>query len=1168
MNLDFLIIIFLFILSLAMFSVLALILLRGIRAKKSTKTERLLKKFKDLPDPLKYDGAPIPNDFVKRLKSIGEVSHIELVLDRFAELKGQPRSHFRDLYDASGVTDRYLGLLKDSKSWKQRAFAAEKLGQIGSHRSVLELISVVKNVKDEDEDVRGASLRALGRIKDKRAIPFLIEALGYPETWLPSRIAEVLFNIGEEAIEPLKDELRNYRSENRRTWAAEILGWLDAKSSVYLLIEALSDISPEVRAKAAGALGKIRDEKAVTKLCEILISDPVPFVRVRISQALGAIGHPAVIDYLINVLKDPEWWVRVRAVEALEQLGDRAVPSLLVSLEDEDKEVRRRSAMALEQIGYVERLLEEYGQEKYRPSLRKTLFLVTQAGVIESITDKLIRSEDHLKKRIVRLLGEARVKEASGPLLELLADTSEWTLKSRIIECLGRLGTKEAIPSLIDCLRNREFWVRKSAVEALGLLGAKNVEDDIVGILNDPSSYARESALTALSRLRITKYREKVESLLVDPSPRVRIAALKYIRETGIPSDRKKIVELLSDISEGVRLEALRYFSEVADETVLSNAITLLRFGSDDIRSEIIEYIKQIRPLSFQEVLGLIDTERLQAEALSALIDIASVINDNKASDFIIKFTSDSNPSLRSRSYHALSLHRSKGHKEILGKGLCDPSETVRMAVLTGIALNPNEKLLEQAKGLFRDPDYNVRATLAFAIGASSNSTYKTILIEMLDDHSVRVVAAALLSLASFDDPIVLDTVLSRKNIRQIRDEVKEITNDCRFESIVETMRSRAQESNSLEVELLLVKDEKAFAQNLEETIKGALDPEIRLKAMEMLKIIAPGDMFIFVLAVMKRDPSPQVRVKAMELLTSMDRHDEAISALSLMLLDPALEVRIRATDLLGQYKQPEALEALLHALDTSDREFREAVTTSLSKMLIEDSDRVGDLIKRVPESKMRKVGMTWLMGKTRKRGAMKFLIGLLEDDDPDVRASAVGALGKFKKKQLVKHLGRVLYDPNERVRAAAVNAISLIGGDEAFELIETSLKDIDEFVRVRAVVGLAKLDPERSIAVLMRRLHDFLELQPCVNGVKFATGFSYDSSVTNDPLAKSIVEELCPEADMLKDLRSSPDKDKRLHAIRVLSLVRAGAASDLKRIAIKDPSPEVRRQARKCMAE
>lgn len=1168
MQIDLLIFITIILISGILLSILVLILLRSITGRKVKKAEMLIKEFKDLTDQSADSTGSFPDDYVKRLKSLRDVSHVELILDRLCELKEQHKSRFCDLYDATGVTDHYVGLLKNSKSWKQRAFAAEKLGEIGSPDAVPELVSVVKDTKDEDEDVRGTALRALGKIRDKRAIPFLIEALGYPETWLSDRIAEVLFTIGEEAIEPLKGVFKNDRSEKRRMWAAEILGWLEAKSAVYLLIEALSDVSPEVRGKVAGALGKIPDEKAISRLCEILISDPVPFVRVRASQALGAIGHPVIIDYLINVLKDPEWWVRVRAVEALEQFGDKAVSSLLVALEDEDEEVRRRSAMALERIGYVEKIIDEYGQKEYNPGLRKTIFLVVQTGVIESITDKLIHSEPQLKKRIVRILGEAHVTAASGSLLELLEKTSEWTLKSRVIQCLGRLGIREAIPSLINCLKNGELWVRKTAVEALGLVGTADLGDEIVGILDDPSPYARESALSALSRLQITAYQEKVQNLLADPAPRVRSAAIRHIRETGIPVDKEKMVDLLSDSAEEVRLEVMRYFSDNADAAVLSHIVNLLRFGSNRIRSEIVHYIRQIKPSDFQVILDSVDIDQLPVEALSTLIDIASAINDDSVSDFLIRYTTNAEPLLRSEACYALSLHGSEKHQKILGRALSDPSELVRIAILKGIALNPNKQLLELAGGRFEDPDMNVRTALALAIGASSDPKYKQILITMLDDHSVRVEAAALFSLASFDDPVVLETVQSKKNISRIKDEVKAITSDNQFEMIVEIIRSRARESDNLAVEMLLVKDEKGFAQNLEGTIKVTLDPETRLKAMEMLKIIATGDMFIFVLGIMKKDPSPRIRIKAMELLTSMDRDAEAISALSPMLIDPVLEVRNKAADSLGQYKRPEALEALLHVLDTSDRQFREAVTSSLSRMLMEDYDRLADLIKGVPESKWRKIGMAWLMGKTRQAGAMKFLKGLLEDDEPDVRASAVGALAKFNKKQLVKTLGKVVYDPNERVRSAAINAISTIGGNEAFELVEASLKDIDAFVRVRAAVGLAKLDPERSIAVLTGRLKEFPELRSCISGIKFAAGLSYDASVRQDPLSTRIVEEMCPETDMLKDLRSSPDKDKRLHAIRVLSLVRPELSSLVGEITQKDPSSEVRQKARSSMGK
>ncbi len=189
---------------------------------------------------------------------------IEQIIDYSAERFGLT-DILRDLYDSTNLTDHYIRLLEKSNSWKKRAFSCEKLGRIGSVKAVPSLLSTVRDVENEDEDVRSSALRALGRIRDPRAIPFLVEALGSPETWLPPRIAEILVMIGKETIEPLIRELSHFESEGRWAWAAEILGTLEAESAAEALMASLMDASPEVRAKVAGALGKIKDVMAIAK---------------------------------------------------------------------------------------------------------------------------------------------------------------------------------------------------------------------------------------------------------------------------------------------------------------------------------------------------------------------------------------------------------------------------------------------------------------------------------------------------------------------------------------------------------------------------------------------------------------------------------------------------------------------------------------------------------------------------------------------------------------------------------------------------------------------------------------------------------------------------------------------------------------------------------------
>ena len=1141
---------------------LALVFIRRVGSIQSIRANKIMESHKDLFNSIARDKISV-GYVAKKLSRLGNGVLIEQVLDKAAARSGS-QSQMQELYDKIGITKKYIDTLTISKSWKKRAFACEKLGQIGSGQAVPILLSIIRDENNEDEDVRSVALRALGRIRDKRAIPVLIEALGYPETWLPPRIGEILVNIGEESINHLKKELRNFQSESRRGWSAEILGWLEAKNAVEALADSLLDASPEVRAKAAGALGKIKDGRAIGKLTELLISEPIPFVRTRVSQALGSIGNPSVIHYLVNILKDPEWWVRVRAVEALEQLGEQSIPSLLIALEDEDMEVRKRAALALERIGYVERILEEYGDGNYKEELRKILFLIAQSGVIESLSERLETAEGHLQKRIVRLLGEAKTKEATDPLVELLKSTDDWTLKARIIQSLGTIGADESISLLIENLKDSEYWVRRAAVEALGKLDAKEFSDDIVIIMEDPNPLARESALSALSMLKVTKHWKKIEKLLLDPALKVRSTALRVMRELGITTEREKILATLKESSEDVRIEAIKYFSAIMEAEVLGDILKLMPNGSDAIRQQIVEYIEAIKPDNFESIKKLFNFYELSKGSLATLLEIASIVKDDASYEFIFEFTGSMDEYLRENAFKAMAKFGFHGRESIFEKALLDPARSVRTIVLACVGPDTADTFLEKAKVLANDPDENVRLALALAIGASGFEQFKPLIISMFDDPSAKVVAAAFISLASFHDPMFLKYFYAKKNIKELRIEIGKLTDDKRFQSIVEDISIKARKSRNLEVGLLLARNDREFANEMINKLKESLDPVLRINAIEMLKIIATPDLFTSILGIMKKDPFADVRIEAMEVMTAIGRDDEVITALSTSLADPAPNVRNRAAGMLSKYKKPKALEALFHVLDTTDKEFRESVTTSLSELLSGDPEKVTELVRSVPETKMRKIGMAWLMGKSQKKGSVKFLMNLLTDTDPEVRAAAVGAIGKFRKKQLINRLEGLIYDPNERVRAATVNAIANTGGERTFQIIQTAMQDIDEFVRMRAVVSLSKLDINKSISILQAKASKFPEFRSYLRGVMIAAGNSYEDYEKMDTIAIKIVDELCSKEEMFNIFKQSSDKDRRLHALRVLSIVNADNNQDILEMARKDPAPEIRKEANK----
>jgi hypothetical protein len=125
---------------------------------------------------------------------------------------------------------------------------------------------------------------------------------------------------------------------------------LKSRRDVGGLIDALVDSDSDVRERAAKALGKIGDTRAVEPLITAL-GDEGEIVRWNTAQALGEIGDTRAMEPLITALGDEAGFVRMDAAIALGEIGDkRAVEPLIAALGGEDDSVRREAARALGEI--------------------------------------------------------------------------------------------------------------------------------------------------------------------------------------------------------------------------------------------------------------------------------------------------------------------------------------------------------------------------------------------------------------------------------------------------------------------------------------------------------------------------------------------------------------------------------------------------------------------------------------------------------------------------------------------------------------------------------------------------------------------------------------------------------------------------------------------------
>ncbi len=148
----------------------------------------------------------------------------------------------------------------------------------------------LKDLKSENIKVKNAAIQYLGKEKEEKAVPILIEIIN---TEQPKEI---------------------------KLSAIEASGRICSNRFVGPLIKVLGERDIEIRIAAIGALGKIKDPKSIPCLIEVLENKDIQLYVIR---TLSNIGDKDVVPVLTKLLDDPDKHVSYSAAQALKNIGKR-----------------------------------------------------------------------------------------------------------------------------------------------------------------------------------------------------------------------------------------------------------------------------------------------------------------------------------------------------------------------------------------------------------------------------------------------------------------------------------------------------------------------------------------------------------------------------------------------------------------------------------------------------------------------------------------------------------------------------------------------------------------------------------------------------------------------------------------------------------------------------
>ena len=176
---------------------------------------------------------------------------------------------------------------------------------------------------------------------------------------------------------------------------------------------------------------------------------------------------------------------------------------------------------------------------------------------------------------------------------------------------------------------------------------------------------------------------------------------------------------------------------------------------------------------------------------------------------------------------------------------------------------------------------------------------------------------------------------------------------------------------------------------------------------------------------------------------------------------------RAAAATTLGDMGSPNAIPALLDALDDPERNVRAAATRSLA--LLGASVAVAPIVEALANGRVQRAIGGWALMKLGD-AALTSLRGLIRHDDADVRAVAVELLGLTGDASDTTELIARMRDPAAEVRAKTAHALGRLGANDAAVVLRDALGDRIFFVRAAAARALGQIGDRASAAALVHQ--------------------------------------------------------------------------------------------------
>jgi len=290
----------------------------------------------------------------------------------------------------------------------------------------------------------------------------------------------------------------------------------------------------KIRTGSAKVLGEIKPRGATGPLKDRIGTGYTDKERIACIWALGEIGfNQAGMDALQNILSDNSAVIRLHTAIALVKMDNESgYEEIEAALIGKDKNLLKIALNGLNESSYfgvpiLNRLKKLPGAQQ--KSLLEISNLIGDELVI------LLEAEDpEIRRRSSIALGTLSEMRFEKHLLNRLEDESN-QVKFSAAASLASIGSKKGIDFLFEAMRNEDPILRSNAVKFLAKVqhSGETVQEKLINSMSDTDSRLRAGVAQVLGLARVFEAVSELELATKDQDPTVRVNSIIALGHIG-----------------------------------------------------------------------------------------------------------------------------------------------------------------------------------------------------------------------------------------------------------------------------------------------------------------------------------------------------------------------------------------------------------------------------------------------------------------------------------------------------------------------------------------------------------------------------------------------------------------------------------------------------------